>query len=242
MRRSNKSSIKCFTDRDELRYATVAYLSDSASANLVQQTYGQKIGDWCVSNITDFSSLFNSESYEDVNDILGENNNLDQENSFFNNPYGAYFNEDLSNWDTSSGTKMSGMFWGAYNFNGDVSNWDVKAVTDMSYMFWHAKLFNGDVSKWDVSSVMDMSYLFAETDVFNSDISKWDVSSVTKMRVMFLHSKSFNMDISNWNITSVTDMSEMWQKDWRNSKSTKNQTFPFPHGGIFNSAISFCFS
>ena len=36
---------------------------------------------------------------------------------------------------------MGYMFYGATNFNGDVSNWDVSNVTDMSGMFeWQQTL------------------------------------------------------------------------------------------------------
>merc|ERR1711970_576152 len=45
------------------------------------------------------------------------------------------------------------MFFQASSFNGDLSKWDVSKVTDMSGMFYQASSFNGDLSKWDVSRV-----------------------------------------------------------------------------------------
>ena len=45
-------------------------------------------------------------------------------------------------------------------FNGDISQWDVSKVTDMSGMFLYASNFDGDISKWDVSSVTTMSHMF----------------------------------------------------------------------------------
>ena len=71
-------------------------------------------------------------------------------------------------------------------FNPDISDWDVSSVTEMSAMFWEAKLFNGDLSKWDVSGVTDMSYMFHGAEIFNGDVSNWDVSSVTDMEAMFI--------------------------------------------------------
>ena len=41
-------------------------------------------------------------------------------------------------------------------FNGDISLWDVSNVTNMSGMFYESK-FDGDISDWDVSKVT--SYL-----------------------------------------------------------------------------------
>ena len=56
------------------------------------------------------------------------------------------FDGDVSGWDTSSVTDMSGMFRDAYSFNGAIPSWDVSSVTDMSGMFWDASSFDGDVS------------------------------------------------------------------------------------------------
>ncbi len=47
------------------------------------------------------------------------------------------------------------------SFNGDISDWDVSDVTDMSGMFSDADSFNGDISDWDVSNVTDMSHMFS---------------------------------------------------------------------------------
>ena len=45
------------------------------------------------------------------------------------------FDQDVTGWDVSNVTNMSGMFHGASSFNQDVSGWDVSSVTNMSYMF-----------------------------------------------------------------------------------------------------------
>ena len=116
------------------------------------------------------------------------------------------FNGDISNWDVSSVTNIEMMFWMA-SFNGDISNWDVSNVTNMLGMFSDSK-FNGDISNWDVSSVTNMECMFSSSE-FNNDISNWDVSSVINMECMFCDSK-FNGDISTWNVRSDTDMSEMF--------------------------------
>ena len=62
-------------------------------------------------------------------------------------------------------------------FNGDISQWDVSNVTDMSGMFWWSK-FKGDISRWNVSNVTDMSLMFCYSK-FDGDISQWIVSNVS---------------------------------------------------------------
>jgi len=57
------------------------------------------------------------------------------------------------------------MFTGARSVNGDVSKWDVSEVSDMTGMFTGARSVNGDVSKWDVSEVSDMSFRFYECPI-----------------------------------------------------------------------------
>ena len=121
---------------------------------------------------------------------------------------------DISNWDVSNVTDMSGMFSGTNlyktKFNGDVSNWDVSNVTDMSRMFGNSN-FNGNISNWDVSNVTDMSWMFNESP-FNGNISNWDVGNVTDTRKMFSES-TFSRDISNWDVSNVTKMKDMFGKN-----------------------------
>ena len=120
------------------------------------------------------------------------------------------FNGDISEWDVSGVTDMSGMFGSATSFNGDISPWDVSGVTDMSGMFFDANSFNGDISEWDVSGVTGMHEMFHGARSFNSDLSPWDVSGVTDMYTMFAYADSFNGDISEWDVSGVTDMSQMF--------------------------------
>lgn len=135
----------------------------------------------CTSKIYDFERLF--VDYEDYDWFIYE------------------VNGDISNWDVSNVTDMSGMFQGTL-FNGDISNWDVSKVYQMNCMFCLSQ-FNGDVSNWDVSSVTYMDNMFNSSQ-FNGDISNWDVSSVTNMTQMFWKSV-FNQDLSNWNVNNVTE-------------------------------------
>jgi len=114
------------------------------------------------------------------------------------------FNQDISSWDVSNVTDMSGMFYGS-PFNQDISSWDLGSVTNMDSMFQNATSFNQDNSSWDVSNVISMSGMFQNATAFNQDISSWDVSSVTVMSEMFINASAFNQDISSWSVDNVTN-------------------------------------
>lgn len=62
---------------------------------------------------------------------------------------------DISYWNVSNVTTMSGMFWNCENLKyvGNLSSWDVSKVTDMDSMFEYCKKLKdvGDISEWKVS-------------------------------------------------------------------------------------------
>ena len=61
---------------------------------------------------------------------------------------------------------------------GDISKWNVSKVTNMSGMFHSCKYFNQDISSWDVSNVTAMEFMFKNCYSFNQDISDWNISKV----------------------------------------------------------------
>ena len=90
----------------------------------------------------------------------------------------------------------------------DISDWDVSNVTDMSGMFFDCGELKsvGDLSSWNVSKVTDMKCMFSRCRELKSvgDISCWNVSNVTDMYSMFYDCKLFNQDLSGWNVSNVT--------------------------------------
>src|SRR5699024_1928514 len=102
--------------------------------------------------------------------------------------------------DLTNVTQMDSAFFGCHEITTipNLNNWDVSSVTDMSFMFFDASIFNDVVNNWDVSSVTDMSFMFAHTGFFNQPLNNWDVSNVTDMTAMFWHAHDFNGNISNW--------------------------------------------
>jgi surface protein len=127
-------------------------------------------------------------------------------NQFFYQNY--EFNQDISSWDVSNVTSMSGMFEKSA-FNQDISNWDVNNVTDMSGMF-ERSAFNQDISNWDVSNVTGMYGMFKDNSAYNQSLESWDVSSVKKMGRMFEGNSVFNQPINNWDVSSVNEMWSMF--------------------------------
>ena len=93
---------------------------------------------------------------------------------------------DLNFIDTSEITDMSMLFrYSDYNF--DVSDWDVSNVTNMSGMFNSCFVFTGKgLENWNVSNAIDMSYMFCDCEDFNCDLSKWNVSNVIDMSNLFI--------------------------------------------------------
>jgi len=116
----------------------------------------------------------------------------------------------LSEWNTSSVTNMSILFFSAPSFNQDIGSWDTSSVTNMFAMFEGASSFNQDIGSWDTSSVTNMSNMFRNTNSFNQDIGSWDTSSVTNMDIMFDGATSFDQDISAWQIDSLTTAGSMF--------------------------------
>lgn len=135
------------------------------------------------------------------------------------------FNADLSRWNTSSATTMSGMFGNALAFDGrGVEQFDVSKVTNLAFMFNQSPLFEADLSnwntsnavtmeqfctscarfsgkgleKWQVSRVQNFKSMFQSTEAFNADLSQWDVSSATNLNAMFFHAASFSQDLCGW--------------------------------------------
>lgn len=114
------------------------------------------------------------------------------------------FNQPLDNWDTSNVTHFGAMFAGATSFNQPVNSWDTSRATDMNSMFNSAYSFNQPLDKWDTSSVTEMGWMFSVASVFNQPLDRWDTSNVTSMNRMFHEASAFNQDLSGWNTGRVT--------------------------------------
>ena len=124
---------------------------------------------------------------------------------------GHYTN--ISGWDVSSVTNMSGLFEGL-NFNEDISGWDVTNVTDMSSMFANATSFNQPLSAWydNLSLLTNASSMFEGATSFNQEINIWGLGNVLYHRTdvdvsyMFYNAHSFNQPLTLWDLNTITSV------------------------------------
>lgn len=141
-----------FKGNSELRAAMAEFL-DSEKQDAAIAVYGP-IQSWDVSGVQDFSSLFEDES----NGAM---------------PGADEFNQDVSGWDVSGGTKFDRMFYRASAFNRDISEWNVSSGTSFTSMFRFASAFNQDIAGWNVSSGRYFLYMFHGASSFNQDLCSW---------------------------------------------------------------------
>ncbi|MDR1017558.1 MAG: DUF285 domain-containing protein [Lachnospiraceae bacterium] len=123
---------------------------------------------------------------------------------------------DLSDFDTTGVTDMSGMFENTpWLHSLNVSGFDTSSVTNMSHMFDMCAFLNTlDLSSFNTSNVIDMSYMFSSTgnfgDMENLNISTFDTSNVTNMEKMFYGIPVTSLDVSGFNTARVTNMTSMF--------------------------------
>eukprot|EP00978_Attheya_sp_CCMP212_P045533 scaffold350205_cov35-Attheya_sp.AAC.2 len=135
---------------------------------------------------------------------------------------------------------MQNMFVAASAFNQDLSAWNVSSVTTLSGMFSNgASVFNQNLSAWNVSRVTDMRMMFYNAYAFNQDLSAWDVSSVTSTMLMFRNAMAFNQNLCAWASKSPqlrSSVTAMFPTDFCNGPTTpvlRSGTPSDPHIGPF---------
>ena len=125
---------------------------------------------------------------------------------------------DLSAFDTSDVTNMSGMFQDCAALTsitfGD--RFTTSAVTDMSHMFDGVALTTLDLSKFTMSKVTDMTALFANSGFTSLDLSGISLATddVTEIKMASLFSGCADLETitfgTGFNTSLVKDMSSMF--------------------------------
>ena len=126
--------------------------------------FNSDIGSWDVSNVADFSGMFQSTNF---NQNIGSWNMTSAISTSFMFYYSP-FNQDISGWITATITNMASMFR-ASDFNQDISGWNTGSVTDMNKMFQDAMLFTQDLGNWDMADVTDVTDMFLGATLSTSD-------------------------------------------------------------------------
>lgn len=101
--------------------------------------FNQDLGNWNVSSVVDFTSMFGTDSVRITSFNNGGNDNIKNwqlKNTgtiTFENMFGnaRFFNQNISNWNTSRVINMRNMFSTAIAFNQNIGNWNVSNVTNM---------------------------------------------------------------------------------------------------------------
>ena len=165
-----------------------------------------------TSNVTDMSGMFHVCDMLTALDVSNFNTAkvTDMSNMFANTGLKAL---DLTTFDTSNVNNMERMLYNSNRLESlNVSNFNTSKVTDMSGMFHGIKPTELDLSSFDTSKVTDMSEMFGWcTNIVSLDLSHFNTSQVTDMSGMFgwcLNLKSLN--ISNWNMSKVTNVYQMF--------------------------------
>ena len=121
---------------------------------------------------------------------------------------------DLSNFDTSKVTDMSGMFVFMNLTTLNLSNFDTSKVTNMGGMFaGMSSLTTLNLFNFDTSKVTNMSSMFGGMSSLTTlDLSNFDTSKVTDMSTMFRYMYNLTtLNLSSFNTSQVTDMGEMFR-------------------------------
>ena len=190
--------------------------------------FNQDISSWNTANVITWDDLFHGASK--FNQPIGTWK-INEKNTDFSYLFSEAlaFNQDLSAWDMSNVTSISGMFNTARSFNQSISAWNLAKigslrqvftnaisfnhpsisdlntsnVSSFDEMFRGATSFNQDIGNWDTSKAATMTYMFRDATSFNQDISSWDTSKVTTMRNMFFGATIFNQNLAPWNFESI---------------------------------------
>ena len=126
-------------------------------------------------------------------------------------------NVDLSNFDTSTITNMSGMFRGCGFTELDFSQfkyWNTSNVTNMNSMFYGCQsLTTLDLTSFDTANVEEMKEMFNQSyNLQILDISSFDTRKVTNMDAMFSNNYELTTIYvgSNWSTDLVESSTNMF--------------------------------
>jgi surface protein len=96
----------------------------------------------------------------------------------------------------------------------DVGQWNTSSATNMSHVFYGCALMEYiPIENWDVSKVTTFSHMFADCYGLKSiDFSKWNTSSVVSFDCLLNDCRSLTVvDVSSLNTRTCTQFSQMFE-------------------------------
>lgn len=167
-----------------------------------------------VSQISDFSQVFESSYYNGNLSKWNMSNALNMDSMFL----GSDFNNDsICNWNLPNLESLKKTFQNTI-FNFDLSNWNFSKVKYIDFIFFKNKEFNQPFNGIDTKNLLSMNYSFAYAEKFNQPLDKLITKNVNNFSGAFFNAKSFNQSLDNWNVSKGKDFSYMLT----NSKSPTN--------------------
>ena len=109
---------------------------------------------------------------------------------------------------------MFGAFGNRHTFNEDLSDWNTSSVTSMAWMFSYNFAFNQDISNWDISSLVNMGHMFRGAHAFNQNLGDWNITSVSDLSSTFLNTHALS-DSNKGEIHKTFASNPNWEYDWR---------------------------
>jgi surface protein len=105
--------------------------------------FNQNIGNWDVSNVTDFGGMFLTSGFNNGGSpsISGWTINTSSNVSMYWMFRLSPFNQPIGSWDVSKVTNMESMFHSTFTFNQNIGGWNVSGVTNF-INFMAAKTFS----------------------------------------------------------------------------------------------------
>lgn len=166
---------------------------DVATKTVSLGSYGTYVA-WDVSKVTNFAGMFCGNNYAgDMSLRL----------------------LDVAEWDTSSATDMSDMFYGCGQFTTiPVENFNVSKVTTFDHMFADClKLESINLTKWRTPALTNMDGMFNTCkNLITIDVGNFDTSKVTMFSQIFDNCSSLVkiIGLEKWNTSSGTHFNEMF--------------------------------
>ena len=115
--------------------------------------------------------------------------------------YGCHAELDLSSFDTSNVTNMSGMFNRYVGENNlDLSYLNTGMVTIMSGMFDECKAKSINLTSFDTHNVIEAWRMFACCEAQTLDLTTFDISNARNIRSMFERCNASKIDCSSFHI------------------------------------------